>query len=132
MEPWILVTSLQDEPASRIKGIYARRMQIEECYRDTKNHRFGWSFEDARASTAERYAVLLLVATLAMLDLFLIGMVLELQQEQYLYQANTVRTQRVLSLFFLGKQAIHRPEMKAIRVADLRVALKHLKAIAIA
>jgi len=132
MEPWILVTSLQDDPASRINGIYVRRMQIEECYRDTKNHRFGWSFEDARASTAERYAVLLLVATLAMLDLFLVGMVLELHQEQYLYQANTVRTQRVLSLFFLGKQAIHRPEMKAIKVKDLRVALKHLKVKAVA
>jgi hypothetical protein len=127
MEPWILVTSLLDKPASEISGIYALRMRIEECYRDTKNHRFGWSFEDARSSTADRYAVLLLIATLAMLVLFLIGMMLEQQKKHYLFQANTVRNKRVLSLFFLGKQMIHRPELKQISLKELRAVLRHLR-----
>jgi hypothetical protein len=30
----------------KVAKIYALRTQIEEPFRDTKNHRFGWSFED--------------------------------------------------------------------------------------
>jgi len=126
-EPWILATSLHDKPVTEVDGIYALRMQIEECYRDTKNHRFGWSFEDARASTVNRHAVLLLVATLAMLVLFLIGLAMENQNRQYLFQANTVRHKRVLSLFFLGKQMILRPEMKELRINELHRTLRNLK-----
>ncbi len=126
MEPWILVTSLSDKPALAIHGMYARRMSIEECYRDTKNHRFGWSFEDAKSSFAKRYEVLLLVATLAMLILFLIGLVMEKHQKQFMFQANTVRNQRVLSLFFLGKQMIHRPDWKDVKLKQLRQALEQI------
>jgi hypothetical protein len=41
-EPWFLATSLQNEPAEAVVAIYATRMQVEECFRDTKNARFGW------------------------------------------------------------------------------------------
>jgi hypothetical protein len=126
MEPWVLVTSLLDKPAIEIHRMYAHRMSIEECYRDTKNHRFGWSFEDAKSSYAKRYEVLLLVATLAMLILFLIGLVMEKNQKQFMFQANTVRNQRVLSLFFLGKQMIHRPDWNDIKLKQLRKALKQI------
>ena len=40
-------------------------MQIEETFRDTKNHRFGWSLGDVRLSTPQRTAVLLTLAALA-------------------------------------------------------------------
>lgn len=123
MEPWILVSSLVDETATEIDRIYRLRMLIEESFRDTKSHRFGWSFEDARCSTAGRYATLLLVATLAMFVLLLIGCAAEQKRLHFLFQANTKRNQRVLSLFFLGKQLIHRPELRQIRKADLRAGL---------
>jgi hypothetical protein len=64
-EPWLLITSLTERPVAEIEGIYAWRMSIEECYRDAKSHRFGWSFEDAKSYSAKRYEVLLLVGTLA-------------------------------------------------------------------
>lgn len=129
-EPWLLVTSLMDKSVSEIESIYSQRMSIEECYRDTKNHRFGWSFEDAKANSAKRYEVLLLVGTLAMMVLFLVGVVLEQQNKHHLFQANTVRSQRVLSLFFLGKQMIHRPDWKEIKLKELHNAFILLRAVA--
>src|SRR5262249_15525701 len=67
LDPWLLATSISDGDAACIVGIYARRMQIEETFRDTKNHRFGWSLGDVRLSTPERTAVLLTLAALAFL-----------------------------------------------------------------
>lgn len=127
MEPWVLVTSLLDKPAKEIHRIYARRMSIEECYRDTKNQRFGWSFEDANSKCAKRYEVLLLVATLAMLIVFLIGLAVEQSHKHFLFQANTVRNQRVLSLFFLGKHMIHRPDWNDVRLKQLRQSLEQMR-----
>ena len=65
LDPWLLATSMSDGDAASVVGIYARRMQIEETFRDTKNHRFGWSLGDVRLSTPQRTAVLLTLAALA-------------------------------------------------------------------
>ncbi|MCP4924270.1 MAG: IS4 family transposase [bacterium] len=43
-EPWLIATSLDAVSADHIMKIYAQRMQIEENYRDLKNHRFGLLF----------------------------------------------------------------------------------------
>ena len=131
MEPWILVSSLLDETAAAIDRIYTLRMLIEESYRDTKSHRFGWSFEDARSSSADRYAVLLLIATLAMFVVLLIGRASERKGLHILFQANTTRHKRVLSLFFLGKQMIHRTELKQIGLGDLRAGLEDVQMMAV-
>ena len=126
-EPWVLVTSLMEEDASTIQSIYARRMSIEECYRDTKSHRFGWSMEDARSSQCSRYSVLLLIASLAMLVVLLVGMVAEQNKQHYAFQANTVRNTRVLSLFYLGRQILSRRDKKKVRICDLLKALQKLR-----
>jgi len=131
MEPWLLASSLLEETATEIDRFYALRMRIEECYRDTKSHRFGWSFEDARATTADRYAVLLLIATLAMFVVLLIGQASERKGLHILFQANTTRTKRILSLFFLGKQMIHRPELKQMRSGDLRAGFRNIQMMAV-
>jgi hypothetical protein len=39
------------------------------------------------------------------------------------FQANTVRTTRILSLFFLGKQVIHHPGVNRISRRELQQAL---------
>jgi hypothetical protein len=44
-------------------------MQIEEIFRDTKFHRWGFGLHDARPNDGRRLAVLLLIATLASLKL---------------------------------------------------------------
>jgi hypothetical protein len=107
MEPWLLATSLADATPKKIVSIYGSRMQIEETFRDAKNHRFGWSFEDSRSTTCERIQVLLLIAVLGMLAVTLLGQAAERRGDHLAYQANrTRRGHRVLSLFFLGKNII--------------------------
>ena len=96
-DPWLLATSLPEGDAASIVGIYARRMQIEETFRDAKNHRFGWSLGDVRLSTPQRTAVLLTLAALAFLVVTLIGMAAERRGAHRAYQANTEK-RRVLSV----------------------------------
>src|SRR4051812_16366487 len=43
LDPWLLATSVSHGTASHIVALYARRMRIEETFRDAKNHRFGWA-----------------------------------------------------------------------------------------
>src|SRR4051812_30370335 len=74
--PWLLATSLRHESGSsrRIKQLYAQRMQIEETFRDTKSHRYGFGLRYARCSQPRRLEVLLLIAALATSLLWLVGM----------------------------------------------------------
>ncbi len=44
--------------------LYARRMQIEEAIRDTKNARWGFALHYARGRRAERLEILPLIAAL--------------------------------------------------------------------
>jgi Transposase DDE domain len=100
-DPWLLATNLHAESAATVVRLYATRMQIEETFRDTKNHRFGWCLRDVRSSSLERLEALLLLCALAMLAVTLVGMLVENQGLHRDYQANTVR-RRVLSHFVLG------------------------------
>ena len=102
--PWILASSLSPDEATAKQVIqrYRTRMQIEEGFRDLKNHRTGFALSSTRSRSPERLANLLLVGMLATLMLWLMGRMAEAKQRHYQYQANTVRTQRVLSLFYLG------------------------------
>lgn len=58
---WIVGKTLHDE----VVVIYARRMQIEQSFRDLKPHRHGVGFEDSLTRTRERLAQLLLILALA-------------------------------------------------------------------
>jgi len=106
-EPWLLVTSL-DHGAKRIVTIYAKRMQIEETFRDTKNPRFGWCLRHVRSHSAARLTLLLLLAAIAMLAVTLVGMAAEAADIHRKFQANT-DVRRVLSLFVLGLEVLRRP-----------------------
>lgn len=101
-EPWILATSLPVE-SHRVVALYARRMQIEETFRDAKNPRFGMSLGHARPTFAKRADVLLLLASLAHLFALLLGIAAEAAGLGRGYQANTVVARRVLSLVTLGR-----------------------------
>ena len=125
--PWVLVTSCTELSAKAVHRIYGLRMQIEETFRDTKNHRFGWSFRHARAHSNERYAVLLLLAALAGLVLSLVGIAAEHAKLQFPYQANTIRGRRVLSLFHLGKTILARARPYELLRLDMNQALAVIK-----
>jgi Transposase DDE domain len=108
-DPWLLATSMRDSAAA-VVNTYAKRMQIEETFRDAKNHRFGWSFRAARSACPDRIATLLMLAALAMYAVTIVGLAAEQLGAQAAYRANTV-ARRVLSLFVLGCHVLQRQDM---------------------
>lgn len=104
-EPWILATSL-DLNADRVVTMYARRMQIEETFRDTKNPHFGFALKYARTKSDARANVLVLLANLAHLVSLLLGLVAEAAQLHRRFQANTVKNRRVLSYVLVGRLVV--------------------------
>lgn len=115
IEPWLLATTIQSELPKVIVDLYAKRMQIEETFRDTKNVRFGWSFDHAGSKSAERLELLMLVAALALAAALLAGAAAEERGLARRYQANTVRSQRVISLVRLGAYALLSADDLALR-----------------
>jgi hypothetical protein len=129
-DPWLLVTSLPDEDAAQVTAIYALRMQIEETFRDAKNHRFGWSLHHIRSRFAQRITILLLLTSLAMIAVTLVGFTAERLQLHRSYQANT-ETKRVLSFFVLGIAVIARNDRRVLVADKLKQGLHTLRATAL-
>lgn len=129
LDPWLLATSLSDGDASYLVALYAKRMQIEETFRDAKSHRFGWSLGDVRLSTHHRVAALLVLAALALVVVTLIGMGAERRGTHRAYQANT-RQRRVLSFFALACAIIARQGIKRLSEADFRTSLRAIPGFA--
>lgn len=75
-EPWLLAVSrsLDHLPACRITRLYAKRMQIEQSFRDLKSHRYGCAFEDTLTRDPKRLEMLLLIHALASLVAWLEGL----------------------------------------------------------
>jgi hypothetical protein len=109
-EPWLLVVSpeLGDLCADTIVGIYAKRMQIEEAFRDIKSERFGLGFSASRSKKPERIRVLLLIGALAMFILRLVGEEARAQKLDRQFQSNTRKSPHVLSNMTLARQFIHK------------------------
>jgi hypothetical protein len=128
-DPWLLATSITSGDAASIVSLYARRMQIEETFRDAKNHRFGWCLSDARTSTHQRTLILLLLASFAMAIATLIGLSAESAGAHRAYQANTSR-ERVLSLFVLACAMLQRGDYRFVSLRYLRAALAKIGALA--
>lgn len=116
-EPWLLATSLPwtSTLAKKVVNLYQRRMQVEEAFRDVKSHRFGLGLNYHRTHSAARLQTLLLIAALALMVLWLLGLATMLRGQHYQLQANSVRHKRVLSMVFIGRQMIH----------DTRIRLTH-------
>ena len=94
-------------------------MQIEENFRDLKNHRFGWSLRHVRSGSAKRLNVLLLIAALAMLVTLLLGRLAEQRGHHRRYQSNTITDRRVLSFFVLGRLILERHDTEWMSADDL-------------
>lgn len=104
-EPWLLATSLENGSSSFAKTIvkiYQTRMQIEESFRDLKT---GLNFNESNTRKHKRLSVLLLLAMLGQFVLFLLGMAVKIAGKHRRYQANSIKTQSVLSYQFIGLRA---------------------------
>ena len=129
LDPWLLATTVDNEPAKDIVWIYSKRMQIEETFRDTKNSRLGWALDFARTQSRQRMNVLLLLAALANLAIVLVGLAAEEAGLSRQFQANTVRHRRVFSLFTLGNLVLRSTiPLRAAALSALRHQLETLRA----
>jgi hypothetical protein len=72
-EPWFLMTDLARDPRS-LSCHYAKRMTVEELFRDDKNRRNGWGLRDVQVTEAGRFDRLLLILALAYLLLVGLGL----------------------------------------------------------
>jgi len=115
-EPWIIATNIYNDAdnlnkkpvqmAKIVYNVYKKRMQIEQNFRDDKSPRFGFAWRESRTRDTAKISTLCLIATIAALIQWLIGFSAEQQEMHYDFQANTIKTHRVLSFLFLGKQVI--------------------------
>lgn len=116
-EPWLIATSLRGEyfAAKEIMKIYAKRMQIEESFRDIKSIRNGLGLNYCKSNGKERLSIALLIAMLAVFLLWLLGIAIKMKNLHYSFQSNTERKRSVLSNFTIGLQAITRPTHISIK-----------------
>lgn len=117
-EPWIIVSSLnQSDNPVKIIQLYKQRMTIEENFRDTKSHRFGFGLEDNICFSPERITVWLMLVALATLVAFFVGRQVEKIGMHRQFQANSYTNRRVLSFVFLGCQAIKNNKIPILEIS---------------
>ena len=127
-EPWLLAAapSLAHLDAAQIINAYAKRMQIEEAFRDLKCMRYGLGFSLSLSRSRERLAALLLIALLSFFVLWLIGQHALARGLQFHFQSNTRRSRPVLSLFNLAalivRHAANQLMPRALPHLDLPIA----------
>lgn len=125
-EPWVLATSLKCG-AKKVVARYAFRTQTEECFRDHKAYRHGWSLNFVGSRTPQRIAVLMLLAALAVVVMHTIGIAAEHLKMHRGYQANTMRKRRVFSTFFLARLLVRDRRVSELDSTQLRRALASLR-----
>lgn len=85
--------TIENALAKKVVQIYHLRMQIEESFHDIKSHSL--SLTHHHTSSVKRLQVLLLIATLAIVVLWLLGMVVVLKEQHYYQvQANSLRKEK--------------------------------------
>lgn len=102
-EPWLLAHSpkLRGVRAEQIVGWYARRMQIEENFRDHKSAEFGMGLQVSQSRSAQRLLALLLIGTLAAFVLWHIGQLAEAEGVHRRFKVTT-RKAREFSIITLA------------------------------
>jgi len=129
-DPWLLASSLPHTAgmAKRVVKLYAKRMQIEETFRDLKDERWGFGLAQARCYQHGRREVLLLIGALTLLALWLTGLAARAQGWMRHFQANTERRHAVLSLVFLGREVLNHPGY-ILNLPALHAAFRQLKIV---
>jgi hypothetical protein len=107
-EPWLLAASvsLAELQAAEIVALYAKRMQIEQSFRDLKSHRYGAAFEDSLTRDPRRLEMLLLIHLLATLAAWLEGLAV-ITAFLAAHPASKVRRSRY-SAVWLGWESLRR------------------------
>lgn len=127
-EPWLIVTSLPTEKlnAQQVISIYKKRMQIEEYFRDLKNTKNGFGLRHCRSFQKDRLNVALLIGAIAAFLLWIIGLIAKKKNIHFSFQANTIKSRNVLSVFSIGWQIIKQPYLSFKKI-DVQLALLEIK-----
>jgi len=131
-EPWLLATNLPEHVkfnSKQLVTLYARRMQIEETFRDIKSPQYGMGLRHSNSRCIKRFDILLLIAMLAEWLLRLLGLIAQQQHWERAFQANTTRHRRVLSIIRLGREVRKRASDYKINTTQITWAAFHLKSI---
>jgi hypothetical protein len=108
-EPWLLVSSIKGAfAAKKVTKKYKLRMTIEEAFRDMKSTQYGFGLENNKTIKSKRLIVWLKLCAIASLIASIVGKIAEKLKIHYHFQANSIRTRRVLSFFYLGCQVIRK------------------------
>jgi hypothetical protein len=91
---------------AQIVALYGKRMQIEAAFRDLKSDQFGFGMTLGRSHNVQRLNILLLIAALATLCLWWIGLHARQCGWHRQFQANTITHRAVLSATFLALQVV--------------------------
>lgn len=124
-EPWLIFSSTDDFKPREIMKLYRRRMQIEQNFRDEKSERFGFGLRASYSRSAGRMLVLSLLATLSTIVLWLVGYEAENKGLHLRYQANSIKSRRVISYLTLAENILRHSPLILMRTA-LDTVLNHL------
>ena len=115
-EPWVLATNLPTAARTpkQLVRLYAKRMQIEETFRDLKSPVYGLGLRQSRTRCPKRFDIILLIALMLQLMFWLAGIHAQQQGWDRHFQANTVRNRNVLSTVRLGMEVLRRPDYEII------------------
>lgn len=117
LKPWLIASSLKIS-AVKVMLIYKKRMKIEHDFRDSKDPKWGLGLRSSRTDDPLRLEILLLIAFLATVLLWLIGLCLEKKGLHRDFQANSIKDKRVLSLVFLALESIQNGYIDYVEETD--------------
>ena len=111
-EPWLLVVSpeLRHLAPRQLVAIYAKRMQIEESFRDLKCARLGCAFNHSLTRDPRRIAILLLIHALASFVAWLAALALERSAQTRYGGVTSARLHRHYSQLRIGWEALRRQD----------------------
>ncbi|HBZ7669891.1 TPA: IS4 family transposase [Klebsiella variicola subsp. variicola] len=124
-EPWLIFSSTSDFKPGEIMKLYSRRMQIEQNFRDEKSERFGFGLRASYSRSTGRMLVLSLLATLSTIVMWLLGYHAENKGLHLRYQANSIKSRRVISYLTLAENVLRHSPLILKRTA-LDAVLNHL------
>jgi len=114
-EPWILATNLpKTYDTTKVIYSYKKRMQIEESFRDIKSTRYGLASRYIQTRCIYRWAIAMLLAAIAQITLWVIGVIGHSQGFQRIFQVNTVRDKKQFSYFYLGQLIVEHDKLKKL------------------
>lgn len=105
-EPWLLATNVPRHVLNEVQitNLYAKRMQIEEAFRDLKSTAYGIALRHNRTRCTKRLDILLLIASLAEILMWWNGLIAVHAKWHFDFQANSIKHRRVLSIPRLGRE----------------------------